>query len=31
MLLGHATVKNTVRCLGVNLEDALALAEGAEI
>jgi integrase len=31
LLLGHTTIENTVRYLGVDVEDALALAEGTEI
>ncbi len=31
ILLGHAKIENTVRYLGVDVEDALALAEGVEI
>lgn len=31
ILLGHAKIKNTVRYLGVDVEDALALAEGVEV
>lgn len=31
ILLGHAKIENTVRYLGVDVEDALALAEGTEI
>lgn len=31
ILLGHSKIENTVRYLGVDIEDALALAEGTEI
>jgi integrase len=31
ILLGHAKIENTVRYLGVDVEDALALAEGTEV
>ena len=31
ILLGHSKIENTVRYLGVDVEDALTLAEGAEI
>jgi hypothetical protein len=31
ILLGHTKIENTVRCLGVDVEDALTLAEGTEI
>ena len=31
ILLGHTKIENTVRYLGVDVEDALTLAEGAEI
>jgi site-specific recombinase XerC len=31
MLLGHSKIENTVRYLGVEMEDALALAEATEI
>jgi site-specific recombinase XerC len=31
ILLGHAKIESTVRYLGVDIEDALALAEGTEI
>jgi len=31
ILLGHSKVENTVRYLGVDVEDALTLAERAEI
>ncbi len=31
LLLGHTKIENTVRYLGVNVEDALALAEGTEV
>ena len=31
MLLGHTKIESTVRYLGVDVEDALTLAEGAEI
>jgi integrase len=31
ILLGHAKIENTVRYLGVDVEDALALAEGIEV
>ena len=31
ILLGHAKIENTVRYLGVDVEDALALAEGVEV
>jgi site-specific recombinase XerC len=31
ILLGHAKIENTVRYLGVDVEDALALAEATEI
>ncbi len=30
ILLGHSKLDSTVRYLGVDIEDALALAEGAE-
>lgn len=30
-LLGHSKIENTVRYLGVDVEDALALAENTEI
>ena len=30
-LLGHTKIENTVRYLGVDIEDALTLAEGTEI
>jgi len=30
-LLGHSKIENTVRYLGVDLEDALTLAEKTEI
>ena len=30
-LLGHTKIENTVRYLGVDVEDALTLAEGTEI
>ena len=31
ILVGHTKIENTVRYLGVDVEDALALAEGTEI
>jgi site-specific recombinase XerC len=31
ILLGHTKIENTVRYLGVDIEDALTLAEGTEI
>ena len=31
ILLGHTKIESTVRYLGVDIEDALALAEGTEI
>ena len=31
ILLGHSKIENTVRYLGVDVEDALALAEATEI
>jgi len=31
ILLGHTKIENTVRCLGVDVEDALTLAGGREI
>lgn len=31
ILLGHTKIKSTVRSLGVDIEDALALAEGTEV
>jgi len=31
ILLGHTKIESTVRYLGVNVEDALTLAEGTEI
>jgi site-specific recombinase XerD len=31
ILLGQTKIESTVRCLGVDVEDALALAEGTEI
>ncbi|ANI79239.1 hypothetical protein EP837_02845 [Sphingobium sp. EP60837] len=31
ILLGHTKIENTVRYLGVDVEDALTLAEGIEI
>ena len=31
ILLGHSKIENTVRYLGVDVEDALTLAEGIEI
>ena len=31
ILLGHTKIENTVRYLGVDVEDALPLAEGIEI
>lgn len=30
ILLGHSKIENTVRCLGVDVEDALLLAERTE-
>lgn len=30
ILLGHTKIENTVRYLGVDVEDALTLAEGTE-
>ena len=31
ILLGHTKIENTVRYLGVDVEDALTLAEGPEL
>jgi len=31
ILLGHTKIESTVRYLGVDVEDALALAEGTDI
>jgi integrase len=31
LLLGHTKIENTVRYLGVDVEDALTLAEGTEV
>jgi len=31
ILLGHSRIENTVRYLGIDVEDALALAENTEI
>jgi site-specific recombinase XerD len=31
ILLGHSKIETTVRYLGVEIEDALALAEAAEV
>jgi len=31
ILLGHSKIGNTVRYLGIDVEDALALAENTEI
>ena len=31
ILLGHSNIENTVRYLGVNIDDAIALAERTEI
>jgi site-specific recombinase XerC len=31
ILLGHSKIENTVRYLGIDVEDALALAENTEI
>ncbi|KMS51876.1 integrase [Novosphingobium barchaimii LL02] len=31
ILLGHTTIENAVRYLGVDIEDALTLAEGTEV
>jgi site-specific recombinase XerC len=31
ILLGHTKIETTVRYLGVEVEDALALAEGTEV
>lgn len=31
ILLGHTKIESTVRCLGVDIEDALALADGTDI
>ena len=31
LLLGHTKIENTVRYLGVDVEDALALGEGTEV
>lgn len=31
ILLGHAKIENTVRYLGVEVEDALTLSEGIEV
>jgi len=30
-VLGHTKIESTVRYLGVDIEDALALAEGTEV
>jgi site-specific recombinase XerC len=31
ILLGHTKIESTVRYLGVDVEDALALSEGTEV
>jgi len=31
ILLGHTKIESTVRYLGVDIEDALALSEGTEV
>jgi hypothetical protein len=31
LLLGHTKIESTVRCLGVDVEDALTLAEHTEV
>jgi site-specific recombinase XerC len=31
LLLGHAKIESTVRYIGVDIEDALTLAEGTEV
>lgn len=31
ILLGHTKIESTVRYLGVDIEDALALSEGIEV
>ena len=31
ILLGHTNIENTVRCLGVDIDDALTLSERTEI
>jgi site-specific recombinase XerC len=31
ILLGHSRIENTVRYLGIDVEDALALAENTEV
>jgi len=31
ILLGHTKIETTIRYLGVEVEDALALAEGTEV
>jgi len=31
ILLGHSKIENTIRYLGIDVEDALALAENTEI
>ena len=31
ILLGHTKIESTVRCLGVDIEDALELAEATEV
>lgn len=31
ILLGHSKIENTLRYLGIDVEDALALAENTEI
>lgn len=31
LLLGHSKIEDTVRCLGVGLDDSLSLAEATEI
>jgi integrase len=31
ILLGHTKIESTVRYLGIDIEDALALAEGTEV
>ncbi len=31
ILLGHAKIENTVRYLGVDVDDALTLSEGIEV
>ena len=31
LLLGHSKIESTVRCLGIEVEDALAMAEQTEV